>query len=279
MQDALLFLFRLIIPTFLYNFAIIIRDTLEHLVLKKLNILILNTIIMDNYVKNVSEISESAILNKVMARVFMLMTFALVVTGVTSYLIIGNENILMSLFSNISTFYIICGAELLLVFILSLFINKISFNVALIMFALYSIMNGVTLAPLLFMYTEESVTSTFLITAGTFGAMALFGYTTKTSLTSMGKILMMALIGLIIASIVNIFLNSSGFEMILNYAGVLIFVGLTAYDTQKVKVYIQEAIENDNVSIPKLAVMSALTLYLDFINLFIRLLSILGKRK
>ena len=95
----------------------------------------------------------------------------------------------------------------------------------------------------------------------------------------MGKILMMALIGLIIASIVNIFLNSSGFEMILNYAGVLIFVGLTAYDTQKVKVYIQEAIENDNVSIPKLAVMSALTLYLDFINLFIRLLSILGKRK
>ena len=95
----------------------------------------------------------------------------------------------------------------------------------------------------------------------------------------MGKILMMALIGLIIASIVNIFLNSSGFEMILNYAGVLIFVGLTAYDTQKVKVYIQEAIENDNVSIPKLAVMSALTLYFDFINLFIRLLSILGKRK
>ena len=279
MQDALLFLFRLIIPTFLYNFAIIIRDTLEHLILKKLKNLILNTLIMDNYVKNVSEISESAILNKVMARVFMLMTFALVVTGVTSYLIIGNENILMSLFSNISTFYIICGAELLLVFILSLFINKISFNVALIMFALYSIMNGVTLAPLLFMYTEESVTSTFLITAGTFGAMALFGYTTKTSLTSMGKILMMALIGLIIASIVNIFLNSSGFEMILNYAGVLIFVGLTAYDTQKVKVYIQEAIENDNVSIPKLAVMSALTLYLDFINLFIRLLSILGKRK
>ena len=279
MKNALLFRFQLIIPAFFCNFAIIIRDTLEHLILKKLNILILNTLIMDNYVKNVSEISESAILNKVMARVFMLMTFALVVTGVTSYLIIGNENILMSLFSNISTFYIICGAELLLVFILSLFINKISFNVALIMFALYSIMNGVTLAPLLFMYTEESVTSTFLITAGTFGAMALFGYTTKTSLTSMGKILMMALIGLIIASIVNIFLNSSGFEMILNYAGVLIFVGLTAYDTQKVKVYIQEAIENDNVSIPKLAVMSALTLYLDFINLFIRLLSILGKRK
>lgn len=234
---------------------------------------------MDNYVKNVSEISESTILNKVMARVFTLMTFALVVTGVTSYLIIGNENILMSLFSNITTFYIICGAELLLVFILSLCINTISFNTALIMFALYSIMNGVTIAPLLFVFTEESVVSTFLITAGTFGAMALFGYTTKTSLTGIGKILMMALIGLIIASIVNIFLKSSGFEMILNYAGVLIFVGLTAYDTQKVKVYIQDAIDNDTVSIPKLAVMSALTLYLDFINLFIRLLSILGKRK
>ena len=234
---------------------------------------------MDNYVKNVSEISESSILNKVMARVFMLMTLALGVTGAAPYFIMANENLMMTLLSNINIFYVLCGAELLLVFILSMTINKISFNAALIMFALYSIVNGVTLAPLLFMFTEESVVSTFLITAGTFGAMALFGYTTKSNLSGIGKILMMALIGLIIASIVNIFLNSSGLGMILNYAGVLIFVGLTAYDTQKVKAYIQEAIENDSVSIPKLAVISALTLYLDFINLFIRLLSILGKRK
>ena len=234
---------------------------------------------MDNYVKNVSEISESSILNKVMARVFMLMTLALGVTGAASYFIMANENLMMTLLSNINIFYVLCGAELLLVFILSMTINNISFNAALIMFSLYSILNGVTLAPLLFMFTEESVVSTFLITAGTFGAMALFGYTTKSNLSSIGKILMMALIGLIIASIVNIFLNSSGLGMILNYAGVLIFVGLTAYDTQKVKAYIQEAIENDSVSIPKLAVISALTLYLDFINLFIRLLSILGKRK
>ena len=234
---------------------------------------------MDNYVKNVSEISESSILNKVMARVFMLMTLALGVTGAASYFIMANENLMITLLSNINIFYVLCGAELLLVFILSMTINNISFNAALIMFSLYSILNGVTLAPLLFMFTEESVVSTFLITAGTFGAMALFGYTTKSNLSSIGKILMMALIGLIIASIVNIFLNSSGLGMILNYAGVLIFVGLTAYDTQKVKAYIQEAIENDSVSIPKLAVISALTLYLDFINLFIRLLSILGKRK
>ena len=234
---------------------------------------------MDNYVKNVSEISESSILNKVMARVFMLMTLALGVTGAASYFIMANENLMMTLLSNINIFYVLCGAELLLVFILSMTINNISFNAALIMFSLYSILNGVTLAPLLFMFTEESVVSTFLITAGTFGAMALFGYTTKSNLSSIGKILMMALIGLIIASIVNFFLNSSGLGMILNYAGVLIFVGLTAYDTQKVKAYIQEAIENDSVSIPKLAVISALTLYLDFINLFIRLLSILGKRK
>ncbi len=234
---------------------------------------------MDNYVKNVSEISESSILNKVMARVFMLMTLALGVTGAASYFIMANENLMMTLLSNINIFYVLCGAELLLVFILSMTINNISFNAALIMFALYSIVNGVTLAPLLFMFTEESVVSTFLITAGTFGAMALFGYTTKSNLSGIGKILMMALIGLIIASIVNFFLNSSGLGMILNYAGVLIFVGLTAYDTQKVKAYIQEAIENDSVSIPKLAVISALTLYLDFINLFIRLLSILGKRK
>ncbi len=234
---------------------------------------------MDNYVKEVSENSVSAITNKVMANVFMLMTLALVVTGVTSYFIMGNEQLLMSIAANMKNFLILCGVELFIVFILCMTINSISFNTAIIMFALYSVINGVTIAPLLYIYTEESVVSTFFITAGTFGAMALYGYITKTNLTGIGKILFMALIGLIIASIVNIFLNSSEFEIILNYAGVLIFVGLTAYDTQKIKGYIQDSIEKDSVSIPKIAVMGALTLYLDFINLFIRLLSILGKKK
>lgn len=234
---------------------------------------------MDNYVKEVSENSVSAITNKVMANVFMLMTLALVVTGVTSYFIMGNEQLLMSIAANMKNFLILCGVELFIVFILCMTINRISFNTAIIMFALYSVINGVTIAPLLYIYTEESVVSTFFITAGTFGAMALYGYITKTNLTGIGKILFMALIGLIIASIVNIFLNSSEFEIILNYAGVLIFVGLTAYDTQKIKGYIQDSIEKDSVSIPKIAVMGALTLYLDFINLFIRLLSILGKKK
>lgn len=234
---------------------------------------------MDNYVKNVSENSVSAITNKVMANVFMLMTLALVVTGVTSYFIMGNEQLIMSIAANMKNFLVLCGVELFIVFILCMTINSISFNAALIMFALYSVINGVTIAPLLYIYTQESVVSTFLITAGTFGAMALYGYITKNDLTGIGKILFMALIGLIIASIVNIFLNSSELGIILNYAGVLIFVGLTAYDTQKIKGYIQDSIEKDSVSIPKIAVMGALTLYLDFINLFIRLLSILGKKK
>lgn len=234
---------------------------------------------MNNYVKEVSDSSVSTVLNKVMANVFMLMTLALGVTGVTSYLIMGNEQLIMNIATNMRVFLALCGVELLLVLVLTAIINKISFNVALVMFALYSIINGVTLAPLLFMYTQESVVSTFFITAGTFGAMALFGYTTKSSLNGIGKILIMALFGLIIASIVNLFLNSSTMGMILNYAGVLIFVGLTAYDTQKIKEMVQEHIANDSVSIPKIAVMGALSLYLDFINLFIRLLSILGKRK
>lgn len=234
---------------------------------------------MDNYVKNVSENSVSTITNKVMANVFMLMTLALVVTGVTSYFIMGNEQLIMSIAANMKNFLVLCGVELFIVFILCMTINSISFNAALIMFALYSVINGVTIAPLLYIYTQESVVSTFLITAGTFGAMALYGYITKNDLTGIGKILFMALIGLIIASIVNIFISSSELGIILNYAGVLIFVGLTAYDTQKIKGYIQDSIEKDCVSIPKIAVMGALTLYLDFINLFIRLLSILGKKK
>jgi FtsH-binding integral membrane protein len=148
------------------------------------------------------------------------------------------------------------------------------------LFALYSALNGVTLSPLMSLYTEESITSTFFITAGTFGTMALFGYTTKKDLTGIGRILIMALIGIIIATIANIFIGSSQMSMIINYVGVIIFVGLTAYDTQKIKEMTQKSIQSGNESIiPKLSVIGALTLYLDFINLFIKLLKLMGKRK
>lgn len=236
---------------------------------------------MENYTKNyTAEVDEKSIVNKVMTNVFMLMALALIVTGGASFYIWQNQELLLRIVSSQGLLFGLMGAELLLVIVLSMAINKISANVAMIMFAVYSILTGVTLSPILFMYTEESVATTFFITAATFGAMALIGYTTKKDLSTMGRVLLMALIGLIIASIANIFIGSSGMGMIINYAGVLIFVGLTAYDTQKIKVLIQNSIARDGGAlVPKIAIIGALELYLDFINLFIKLLSIMGKRK
>ena len=233
---------------------------------------------MDNYVKDISVKSEKSIVNSVMKNVFTLMTLALAATGAISYIVSNNIQIIKAILDNQPLFWGLIIGELVLVIVLSAMINRISFTTALILFALYSVINGVTLAPLFIVFTAESIASAFFVTAGTFGAMAIFGYITKFDLSGIGKILIMALFGLIIASIVNIFLASSQMEMITNYAGVLIFTGLTAYDTQKIKNLVQENINNENI-IPKLSVIGSLTLYLDFINLFIKLLQLMGKRK
>ncbi|MBR5335612.1 MAG: Bax inhibitor-1/YccA family protein [Bacteroidaceae bacterium] len=233
---------------------------------------------MDNYVKDISVKSEKSIVNSVMKNVFALMTLALAATGAISYIVSNNIQIIKTIIENQPLFWGLIIGELVLVIVLSAMINKISFTTALILFALYSVINGVTLAPLFIVFTAESIASAFFVTAGTFGAMAIFGYITKFDLSGIGKILIMALFGLIIASIVNIFLASSQMEMIINYAGVLIFTGLTAYDTQKIKNLVQDNINNENI-IPKLSVIGSLTLYLDFINLFIKLLQLMGKRK
>ena len=233
---------------------------------------------MDNYVKGISVKSEKSIVNSVMKNVFALMTLALAATGAISYIVSNNIQIIKTIIENQPLFWGLIIGELVLVIVLSAMINKISFTTALILFALYSVINGVTLAPLFIVFTAESIASAFFVTAGTFGAMAIFGYITKFDLSGIGKILIMALFGLIIASIVNIFLASSQMEMIINYAGVLIFTGLTAYDTQKIKNLVQDNINNENI-IPKLSVIGSLTLYLDFINLFIKLLQLMGKRK
>lgn len=233
---------------------------------------------MENYVKDISVKSEKSIVNSVMKNVFTLMTLALAATGTISYIVSNNIQILEAILTNLPLFWGLIIGELVLVLVLSAMINKISFTTALILFALYSVINGVTLAPLFLLYTSESIASAFFVTAGTFGAMAIFGYITKFDLSGIGKILIMALFGLIIATIVNIFTKSSGIAMIINYAGVLIFTGLTAYDTQKIKNLVQENINNDNI-IPKLSVIGSLTLYLDFINLFLKLLQLMGKRK
>ena len=147
------------------------------------------------------------------------------------------------------------------------------------LFILYSALNGATLSMILLVYTMQSIASVFFITAGTFAVMALIGYFTKADLSSLGKILMMALIGLIIATVVNAFLlKSGGFSLILSYVGVLIFVGLTAYDTQKIKQMLIMA-DDVNEETQKIALLGSLSLYLDFINLFLYLLRIFGNSR
>jgi hypothetical protein len=206
------------------------------------------------------------------------MTLALVITGLTAYGVATSPGVLQAIYSNQILFWGLIIAEFALVFGVSAAINRLSLTTATLMFILYSVINGALLSYIFLAYTASSIATVFFITAGTFGTMALIGYTTKTDLSSMGKILFMALIGLIIATIVNLFIKSSGFTLILSYVGVLIFVGLTAWDSQKIKQMLLQAPDASEAS-QKLALLGALTLYLDFINLFIYLLRIFGKRE
>lgn len=212
-----------------------------------------------------------------MRKVYVWMTLALVITGFTSYGVATSPGILQMIFSNQLVFWGLIIAEFALVFGLSGAIHRLSLTTATLMFVLYSVINGATLSCIFLLYTMSSIASVFFITAATFGVMSLIGIVTKTDLSGMGKLLFMALIGLIIATVVNIFMKSSGLAMIINYAGVLIFVGLTAYDTQKIKTMLYQAPSDESGQ--KLALLGALSLYLDFINLFIYLLRILGSRR
>ncbi len=233
---------------------------------------------MENYVETTKE--TNAVLSAqrtLMKNVYCWMALALVVTGLTSYYVASSERILSLMGSGLYIGLLI--AEVVLVVILSARIHKMSFAVAGVVFVIYSILNGVTLSVLLLVYTFESIALAFFITAGTFTAMALIGHFTKKDLSSMGQILLMALIGLIIATVVNLFIGSSTFQYILSYVGVLIFVGLTAYDAQKIKNQINEFGTEISESTMKLALMGALELYLDFINLMIYILRIVGSRR
>ena len=213
----------------------------------------------------------------VFRQVYVWMSLALFITGVTALIIANNNSLVYSLFSNSLLFWGIAIAEFVLVIILASRIHRMSLLTGTIMFIVYSILNGVTMSMLFLMYTSQSIATTFFITAGTFGAISAYGYLTKKDLSSWGSIFFMAIIGILIASIVNFFLGSETLYWIISYAGVLIFVGLTAYDTQNIK----NAIMNSDVNEAtyKIALMGALELYLDFINLFIYLLRILGDRK
>ena len=224
------------------------------------------------------ELSMSAAFPVLMRKVYVWMTLALVITGVTAYGVATSPGLMMAIATNKLLFWGLIIAEFGLVLAISAAINKLSLTTATMLFVLYSVINGATLSFIFAIYTMSSIASVFFITAGTFAVMAFIGYTTKKDLTSMGKILLMALIGIIIATVVNIFLKSTGLEMIVSYLGVLIFVGLTAYDSQKIKNMLQMAPDASEGS-QKLALLGALTLYLDFINLFIYLLRIFGRRE
>lgn len=213
-----------------------------------------------------------------MKSVYMWMTLALGVTGVVALYVSQSTELMYSIFSNSILFWGLIIAEFALVMIISARIHKMSFSTSLLLFLLYSLVNGLTLSVIFAVYTKESVATTFFVTAGTFGVMSLIGYFSKKDLSKLGGILFMLLIGLIIATVVNIFWANSTMYWIITYAGVLIFVGLTIYDTNKIKAML-EYHQGDEVITQKIALLGALTLYLDFINLFLYLLRLLGDRK
>lgn len=207
------------------------------------------------------------------------MAAGLALTGLVAWYVSQSETMLTLIFGQQFVFMGLILVELALVMGLSWGISRMSAALATGGFVLYSAISGVTLAAIFLVYTTESIASTFLVTASVFGAMSVYGYTTQRDLTSWGSFLFMGLIGLIIASVVNIFLQSSAIYWVTTYAGVLIFVGLTAYDTQKLKRLSQTINERDGETFQKMVILGALTLYLDFINLFLYLLRLLGKRR
>lgn len=212
------------------------------------------------------------------AKVYGWMSLALIITAITALYTASSPALIQLIFGNQLVFWALILGELGLVIWLSAGVARMSAQTATLVFLGYAALNGLTLAAIFLIYTPISIVSTFLITAGTFGAMSLYGYYTKRDLTSMGNLLMMALLGLIIASVVNLFWSNSTLYWITTYAGVLIFVGLVAYDTQKIKemnIIGNEGTDEDR----KEAIAGALALYLDFINLFLYLLRIFGSRR
>jgi hypothetical protein len=215
--------------------------------------------------------------NEFVRSVYNWMAIGLALTGFVAYYTAHNESLRQLVFSNSLVFFALIIGELILVFTISSRINRMQASTATGLFVLYSALNGITLSFIFLVYTSSSITSTFFICAATFGACSIYGWMTKRDLTSMGGFMAMGLIGIIIASLVNMFVQSSGMAMIISYIGVLVFVGLTAYDTQKIKTMaMTQPADIGAGAIRKGAILGALSLYLDFINLFLMLLRILG---
>jgi FtsH-binding integral membrane protein len=239
----------------------------------------------NNFVSSYEQNMQAGTLAKTfMSRVFTWMFMALGITALVSYTFASSMS-LMGLIYNFETGsmsllgWVVMLAPLAFVLIIGFRFRSLSRNTLLFLFVTFAILMGMSLSSILLVYTGASIFTTFMVTAGTFGAMAILGYTTKTDLTKFGSILMMGLIGIILASVVNFFLNSATMDYVISILGVLIFTGLTAYDVQKLKNVGMAIGPYQGIEADKLAIVGALTLYLDFINLFLFLLRFLGNRR
>ncbi len=234
----------------------------------------------DNYnVGGAADAAKRELVNAFLRGVYWWMTAGLALTGVMAWLVYNSPTMRQIIFGNQMIFFGFIIAEVGLVIFLSARIQRLAGSTATMLFMLYSALNGATFSVFLMAYTMPSVATVFFITAGTFGATSLYGLVTKRDLTSLGGFMMMGLIGIIIASIVNLFMQNPMVYMVISYVGVIVFVGLTAYDTQRLRVMGESVPANDPEAVRRGTIMGALTLYLDFINLFIMLLRIFGERR
>ena len=224
-----------------------------------------------------SEVRARELVNAFMVKVYNWMAAGLAITGAIAYYVASNEALLRYLVTHQFLFFGLIIAEFVMVIALAGFVRKMSGTTASAVFILYSVLNGITLSTIFLVYARAAIATTFFISAGTFAACSIYGMTTKRDLTSWGGFLFMGLIGIVIASVVNIFVKSSGLSLAISYIGVFVFIGLTAYDTQKIKnlaLSRPEGIDSDTEQ--RGAIIGALTLYLDFINLFLLMLRIFG---
>lgn len=228
---------------------------------------------------SIVEHSGAGAIQGFMAQVYGWMTVGLVLTALVAWYAVANPYIIYTIVTTPVLFWGIIIAQFAAVIGMSWLLNRISAGVATMLFMLYSALTGLTMSVILIQYTGASIASTFFVTAGMFGAMTVYGYTTKRDLTRMGSLMFMGLIGIVIASLVNLWLQSPAMMWVITYIGVIVFVGLTAYDTQKLKAMGEELTEDDPENFRKYSIYGALSLYLDFINLFIMLLRILGDRR
>ncbi len=232
---------------------------------------------MNNYQPYYSDNSDQALdtrVSQVMKRVYVKMFLGLLVTAFVSLWCVQTPAVISFFATHSWSMWVLIAVELGMVFAISGGINRLSSSTATLLFFLFAVVNGLMLFPIFFAYTSTSMT--FFITAGVFGAMSVYGYFTSQDLTKIGSFLIMALFGLIICVVVNMFLKSSTMEWIISFAGVIIFIGLTAWDTQQIK---RMALMAPTDTVSKLATLGALSLYLDFINLFLYLLRFFGSSR